>query len=112
MVKFCVLSIVLLACFCTIACSPITRVNGFCFDENNAPLENVKITLTGKSFASRGITEFITKADGKYDFGEISVSGELPTEIILTATKDGFATFSKELKFGEDNVDKITMKRK
>lgn len=111
MIKFCVLSFILLVCFCTMACSPITRVNGICFDENNAPLENVKVKLTGKSLAPQSKTEVNTTADGKYNFGEISVSGELPTEIILTATKDGFVTFSKELKFGEDNVDKITMKR-
>lgn len=111
MIKLCVLSLVLLICFCTTACSPITRVNGICFDENNAPLEDVKITLTGKSLAPQSRRELSTKPDGKYDFGEISVSGELPTEVVLTATKDGFVTFSKELKFGEDNVDKITMKR-
>jgi hypothetical protein len=101
---------ILILCFLT-SCSPITRASGNVTDSNNMPLDNVKVKINGKSTDQKSNLELSTKSDGHYDFGEIYVSGELPVEIKLIVSKEGFKTFTKDLKSGENNVDKIILER-
>jgi Carboxypeptidase regulatory-like domain len=100
---------ILLATIFLFSCSPVTRSNGEVIDQSGKPLDNAIVKITGKSVAANTALEQTTKADGRYDFGDFAVSGEKPIEIKLSVTKSGYTTFTKELKFGEDNVDKIIL---
>lgn len=91
------------------SCSPITRSSGEIADISGNLLENVKVKISGKSLKQSENLEFITKSDGRFDFGELKVSAELPIELKLTVSKEGYKTITKEIKFGEDNKDKIIL---
>ena len=108
--RFQVICIFVVFCFLT-SCSPVTRVSGSISDLNSVPLEGVRIKVIGKSIDSNANLEQSTKSDGQYNFGEIYVSSELPVEIKLVVTKDGFKPITKDLKYGEDNIDKIMLER-
>lgn len=97
--------------FILTSCSPITRAKGEVFDSNGLPLTSVKLSIVGKSLNLNSKLEYLTKEDGRYNFGEFDVSTEIPIEIKLIAEKEGFKTFTKELKYGEDNVDKIILEK-
>ena len=103
------LLLVFISLFFLTSCSPITRSSGEIVDSQGKPIDNVKVKLTGKSLKANNETEFSTKSDGRYNFGELKVSAELPTELKLTASKDGYKPVTKDLKFGEDNIDKIVL---
>lgn len=99
--------VALFFCLLLLACSPVTTVSGSVIDKSGNPLEGVKAEIKGKS-AKNDV--YLTKSDGLYDFGEVNiVSHENPIEITLTVSKSGYKTFSKELRFGEDNKDAIVL---
>lgn len=97
--------------FFLISCSPITRASGEVVDNNNNPVENARVQVVGKSLDPNKKIEQLTNFAGSYDFGEIYVSAELPTEIKLIVSKEGYKTIVKDLKFAESNVDRITLER-
>ena len=91
------------------SCYPITRSRGEVFDQNGKPLEKANVKIVGKSIAPKTEIENITNSEGHFNFGEVEVSGEKPLEINLVVSKSGYKTLTKELKFGEDNIDKIVL---
>jgi hypothetical protein len=103
--------VVMTACLLSVACSPITRSSGVVTDEKNTPLEAVKLKIDGKSVFAQSRKEIYSSAQGKYDFGELQVSSELPIEITLTAFKEGYEPAIREIKFNEKNEDKIVLKK-
>jgi hypothetical protein len=110
MLKELKIAVVLICSVFLIACYPVTRASGIIYDENNVPLAMVKLKIEGKSVFPESKKEIITSADGKYDFGEVQLSTENPIEANLIISREGFEPFSKEIKFGENNVDKVILK--
>jgi hypothetical protein len=103
------LFLVFLSLFLLTSCYPVTRTAGEVVDAQGKPLENVSLKLTGKSLDTKQNSEYLTKADGRFNFDEINAYSELPIELKLTASKAGYKTVTTDLKFGEDNVKKITL---
>jgi hypothetical protein len=98
---------ILSLCLFLFGCSPVTKASGSVTDKNGNPIESAKIEIKGKSVKNNF---FLTKTDGLYDFGEVEiVSHENPIEITLTVSKSEYKTFSKELRFGEDNKDTVVL---
>lgn len=90
---------------------PITRSSGVVKDESGTPVADVKVVMESNGNSNGEFmkeSEQITKADGVFDFGEIT---EPADKVRLVFTKEGYKSVTKDVTPNKNNEFDVNLEK-